>query len=70
MNIKKTWKPFSISGAVLIINGAIFSTIMLATESDAFWGVGVGCLGAGLPLLVVGLLQYKKFQAQNNAKTL
>ncbi len=62
MNIKKTWKPLLISGAVLIINGIVFSAIMLATGSDAFWGVGVGCFGAGISLLTVGLSQYRKFR--------
>lgn len=62
MNIEKTWNPLSISGAVLIINGAIFSTIMLSTGSDTLWGVGVGCFGAGISLLTLGLLQYKKYE--------
>jgi hypothetical protein len=70
MNVEKTWKPLSISGAVLIINSTIFSTIMLATGSDAFWGVGIGCFGAGFPLLTLGLLQYKKFREQNDAGSL
>ena len=70
MNIEKTWKPLSISGAVLIIHSAIFSTIMLATGSDAFWGVGIGCFGAGFSLLTLGLLQYEKIKEHNEAGSL
>ena len=70
MNIEKTWKSLSISGAVLIINGIIFLTIMLAIGSDAFFGVGIGCFGAGFPLLTLGLLQHKKIKEDNEAGSL
>ena len=42
MNIEKTWKSLSISGAVLTINGIILLTIMLAIGSDAFLVLELG----------------------------
>jgi hypothetical protein len=47
-----------------------FSTIVLATGADTFWGVGIGCFGAGFPLLTLGLLQHKKIKEHNEAGSL
>ena len=48
------------AGIVLPINGFIFLLIGLITDNDSFWGLAAGCVGAGIALLIVGMLHRKK----------
>lgn len=60
MNYIKTWKPLIIAGAVLSINGLAFLLIGVATLTDIFLGPTAGCIGAGVALLIVGIIHRKK----------
>ncbi len=60
MNHITAWKPLIITGAVLAINGLIFLLIGLATLTDTFLGPTAGCIGAGVALLIVGIIHRKK----------
>ncbi|MCF2859495.1 hypothetical protein L1286_18575 [Pseudoalteromonas sp. SMS1] len=63
MDSIKQWKSMSVIGAVLIANGVVFSIIALSLQSFAFWGPALGCVGAGIPLLVIGLSNQKQSKA-------
>ncbi|KZN39748.1 hypothetical protein [Pseudoalteromonas luteoviolacea] len=63
MDSKKQWKSMSVVGAVLVANGVVFSIIALSLQSFSFWGPALGCVGAGIPLLVLGLSNQNKSKA-------
>ena len=60
MNPEKTLKPMVITGSVLLLSGLIFLLTALSMQSNVLWGPAIGCLGSGVPLLIVGLVQNKK----------
>jgi len=62
MNPEKSWKPLTLVGMVLMLNGLIFSIVIIAMQSNVFWGPIIGSLGAGISLLIIGLLQKKKLK--------
>jgi len=57
MSPEKSWKPLTITGLILILNGLIFSIISFTLQNNTFLGLAIGCLGSGVPLLIIGLLQ-------------
>lgn len=57
MSSSKYWKPLTIAGAVLLLNGFVFLVITFSMPSSVLWGPAVACLITGVPLLVVGLIQ-------------
>lgn len=60
MKSKKPWKALTIIGLVLTINGVVFLAITLGMQDWNFFGVAIGCLGSGLPLLLTGIFNKDK----------
>ena len=60
MSSEKPCKAFGAAGLALTINGVIFLAITLGMQSWDFFGVAVGCVGVGLPLLFMALFNNKK----------
>jgi len=56
----KNWKPFTIAGAVLLLNSFVFLGITFSIRSSTLWGPAAACLIAGVPLLIVGLAKKSK----------
>ena len=57
MNSSRNWKPFTIAGVVLLLNSFVFLVITFSIQSSTLWGPAAACLIAGVPLLIIGLVQ-------------
>lgn len=60
MNSERKLKTMAIVGAVLLLNGVVFTIISMTTLPNPLWGVVIGFFSAGLPLLLFGLVKLKK----------
>ncbi|WNL41412.1 hypothetical protein RN347_12380 [Halomonas sp. PAMB 3264] len=65
MRDRSFWKPLTIAGAVLLMNSVVFwvMTLALALAGSALWGAALGCLIAGVPLLITGLISRRRHSA-------
>ncbi len=60
MKLEKSWKTLVIVGSILLLNGLTLLSITLMLKSNIIFSSAIGCLGSGLPLLVIGLIRNKK----------
>ncbi|RUR39190.1 hypothetical protein ELY25_05995 [Vreelandella populi] len=67
MRANPDWKPLAIVGAVLLMNGFVFLLITLSAPGGALWGAALGCLTAGIPLLLTGCIKRARFEKLNPA---
>jgi hypothetical protein len=51
---KQTWHPLLIVGVVLLLNAFVFFVLGFSFHSPGFYGVAIGCSGAGIALFVIG----------------
>ncbi|WP_252106588.1 MULTISPECIES: hypothetical protein [unclassified Halomonas] len=63
MRDRSSWKPLTIAGVVLLMNSVVFWVMTLALDGSALWGAALGCLIAGAPLLITGLISRRRYSA-------
>ncbi|MDG1662339.1 MAG: hypothetical protein P8H97_03070 [Pseudomonadales bacterium] len=54
MKENQTWHPLLIAGTVLLLNAFIFFLLGFSFNSG-FYGVAIGCSGAGIALCIIGI---------------
>ncbi len=54
MKENQTWHPLLIVGTVLLVNAFIFCLLGFSFN-PGFYGVAVGCSGAGIALCIIGI---------------